>query len=206
MPPSADAGPLGGTLLQGKALSYNNLLDLDAAWQAAASFADPAVVIVKHLSPCGIAYRPHECRRRLPRRPGQRSVSRPLAASSPSTGPSRASFAHGHRSDADLFVEAVVARPSAPARRTGLPSTRPAAASSPSGDVDLVLEPASRLELRAIRDGYLVQEQDLGDPKRTAWEVVTARQPDNDDEVEALRFAWQAVTYVKSNAIVLAQP
>ncbi len=48
-------GPLGGTLLQGKALSYNNMLDLDAAWQAALSFSEPSVVIVKHLSPCGIA-------------------------------------------------------------------------------------------------------------------------------------------------------
>lgn len=50
-----DAGPLGGELLQGKALSYNNLLDLDAAWRAALAYSDPAVVIVKHLSPCGAA-------------------------------------------------------------------------------------------------------------------------------------------------------
>ena len=50
-----DAGPLGGNLLQGKALSYNNLLDLDAAWKAAVSFDGPTICIVKHLSPCGIA-------------------------------------------------------------------------------------------------------------------------------------------------------
>jgi phosphoribosylaminoimidazolecarboxamide formyltransferase/IMP cyclohydrolase len=48
-------GPLGGRLLQGKPLSYNNLLDLDAAWSAALSFEEPTIVIVKHLSPCGIA-------------------------------------------------------------------------------------------------------------------------------------------------------
>ncbi len=48
-------GPLGGTLLQGRELSYTNLLDLDAAWRAAISFDKPTVVIVKHLSPCGIA-------------------------------------------------------------------------------------------------------------------------------------------------------
>ena len=48
-------GPLGGMLLQGKPLSYNNLLDLDAAWRAAESYDDPTVVIVKHLSPCGIS-------------------------------------------------------------------------------------------------------------------------------------------------------
>ena len=49
------AGPLGGEVLQGKALSYNNLLDLDAAWRAALAFDRPTVAIVKHLSPCGIA-------------------------------------------------------------------------------------------------------------------------------------------------------
>ncbi len=49
------SGPLGGRLLQGKELSYNNLLDLDAAWRAAVSFDRTAVAIVKHLSPCGIA-------------------------------------------------------------------------------------------------------------------------------------------------------
>ena len=50
-----DGGPLGGSLLQGKALSYNNLLDLDAAWRAAIAFERPTVCIVKHLSPCGLA-------------------------------------------------------------------------------------------------------------------------------------------------------
>jgi phosphoribosylaminoimidazolecarboxamide formyltransferase/IMP cyclohydrolase len=52
------AGPLGGELLQGKPLSYNNLLDIDAAWAAAEDFAAPSVVVVKHLSPCGIASDP----------------------------------------------------------------------------------------------------------------------------------------------------
>lgn len=53
--PDPTAGPLGGRQLQGKELSYNNLLDLDAAWRAALSFSDPTIVIVKHLTPCGIA-------------------------------------------------------------------------------------------------------------------------------------------------------
>lgn len=49
------AGPFNGMILQGKELSYNNLLDLDAAWKAALSFEPPTICIVKHLSPCGIA-------------------------------------------------------------------------------------------------------------------------------------------------------
>ena len=48
-------GPLGGKVLQGKELSYNNLLDLDAAWKAVVSFERPSIAIIKHLSPCGIA-------------------------------------------------------------------------------------------------------------------------------------------------------
>ncbi len=51
----AGAGPLGGRILQGKALSYNNLLDLDAAWRTAVSYDEPAIAIIKHLSPCGVA-------------------------------------------------------------------------------------------------------------------------------------------------------
>src|SRR5262249_45565950 len=53
-----DGSPLGGTVLQGKELSYNNLLDLDAAWRAVVSFNETSIVIVKHLSPCGIASAP----------------------------------------------------------------------------------------------------------------------------------------------------
>ncbi|UCC65798.1 MAG: bifunctional phosphoribosylaminoimidazolecarboxamide formyltransferase/IMP cyclohydrolase, partial [Anaerolineae bacterium] len=53
--PAGVAGPLGGDLLQGKPLSYNNLLDLDAAWRAAVAFERPTIAIIKHLSPCGIA-------------------------------------------------------------------------------------------------------------------------------------------------------
>ena len=51
----ANSGPLGGTLIGGKQLSYNNILDLDAAWRAVSSFEEPTVVIVKHLTPTGIA-------------------------------------------------------------------------------------------------------------------------------------------------------
>jgi phosphoribosylaminoimidazolecarboxamide formyltransferase/IMP cyclohydrolase len=50
-----NSGPLGGKVLQGKELSYNNLLDLDAAWKGVVGFDRPSIVIVKHLSPCGIA-------------------------------------------------------------------------------------------------------------------------------------------------------
>jgi phosphoribosylaminoimidazolecarboxamide formyltransferase / IMP cyclohydrolase len=200
--PSAGTGPLGGTLLQGKALSYNNLLDLDAAWQAALVFTDPAVVIVKHLCPCGIAVDPMNVAAAFPAALASDRVSA-FGGVIAVNRPVEASFATAIR-DADLFVEAVVAPSFSPAAQDWFAAHKPSCRLVALGDdVDLVLEPASRLELRTVRDGYLVQEQDVGDLEGTSWEIVTARQP-SDDEVEALRFAWQAVTFVKSNAIVLA--
>jgi phosphoribosylaminoimidazolecarboxamide formyltransferase / IMP cyclohydrolase len=198
-----DAGPLGGQLLQGKALSYNNLLDLDAAWQAAASFADPAVVIVKHLSPCGLATDPMNVATAFPAALASDPVSA-FGGVIAVNRPVETSFAAAIEA-ADLFVEAIVAPTFSPGAQERFAEHKANCRLVALGDVDYVAEPERVLELRAIRDGYLVQEQDLGDPEATAWEVVTARQPDN-DELAALRFAWRAVTYVKSNAIVLAQP
>jgi phosphoribosylaminoimidazolecarboxamide formyltransferase / IMP cyclohydrolase len=198
-----DAGPLGGQLLQGKAVSYNNLLDLDAAWQAAISFADPAVVIVKHLSPCGIATDSMSVAAAFP----IALASDPLSAFGgviAANRPVDSSFAKAV-GDADLFVEAIVAPAFSPAAQAWFAGHKASCRLVALGDVDFAAGPARRLELRAIRDGYLVQEQDLGDPEATAWEVVSARPPD-DEEAAAMRFAWQAVTYVKSNAIVLAHP
>jgi phosphoribosylaminoimidazolecarboxamide formyltransferase / IMP cyclohydrolase len=198
-----DTGPLGGQLLQGKALSYNNLLDLDAAWQAAVSFADPAVVIVKHLSPCGIATDPMNVAAAFP----PALASDPLSAFGgviAANRPVDSSFAKAV-GDADLFVEALVAPAFSPGAQAWFAGHKASCRLVAIGDVDFAAGPARRLELRAIRDGYLVQEQDQGDPEATSWEVVTARQP-GDEEAAAMRFAWQAVTYVKSNAIVLAHP
>jgi phosphoribosylaminoimidazolecarboxamide formyltransferase / IMP cyclohydrolase len=193
---SAAAGPLGGELLQGKALSYNNLLDLDAAWRAAESFSEATVVIVKHLSPCGLA-----------------SAANPALAFPPALASDPVSAFGGviavNRTvddaftevlaAADLFVEAVIA-----------PGFSPGAAAwfgEHKKNCRLVVVPlgqAAGLELRAVRGGFLVQEPDLGDPPEANWQVVSQRPP-SEDEWQALRFAWQAVQHVKSNAIVLAR-
>ena len=77
------AGPMGGKVLQGKELSYNNLLDLDAAWRAAVCHDETAVAIVKHLSPCGIASA-HPWKRPTGRRWLQTRFL-PTAGSSPAT-------------------------------------------------------------------------------------------------------------------------
>jgi phosphoribosylaminoimidazolecarboxamide formyltransferase/IMP cyclohydrolase len=185
-------GPLGGTLLQGKALSYNNMLDLDAAWQAALSFNEPTVVIVKHLSPCGLASAT------------DLATAFPEALSSDPVSAFGGVIAVNRELDqqiagalGELFVEAIAA-----------PGFSRQALEILAGRQNCRLVEIPRparepLELRTVAAGVLVQERDLGDPPGTDWQVATDRSP-TETELEALKFAWLACQHVKSNAIVLA--
>lgn len=196
------AGPLGGRLLQGKPLSYNNLLDLDAAWRAAAAFEEPAVVIVKHLSPCGVAIHPRTVAQAFP----HALASDPVSAFGGVIAANRAvdkTFAAAV-ADADLFVEAIVAPEFSPEAQAWFAQHKKNCRLLALEGVDLGAERALRaLEIRSVRHGYLAQVQDGGDPPDVKWRVVTQREPDA-TQLAALRFAWTAVTFVKSNAIVLA--
>jgi phosphoribosylaminoimidazolecarboxamide formyltransferase / IMP cyclohydrolase len=191
----AGSGPLGGALLQGKPLSYNNLLDLDAAWRAAVSFAGPTVVIVKHLSPCGIASGASVAAT-FPAALASDPVSAfggVIALNRPADEPFIQALAA-----ADLFVEGIVAPGFSDEAQAWL-----AAHKKNCRLVALTRETAAGLELRAIRGGMLAQTWDMGDPADTAWRVVSRREP-TEAEWAALRFAWHAAQHVKSNAIVLA--
>jgi phosphoribosylaminoimidazolecarboxamide formyltransferase/IMP cyclohydrolase len=188
------AGPLGGQVLQGKELSYNNLLDLDAAWKGAVSFERPTICIVKHLSPCGIASADdlatayaaaYAC--------DTRSAFGGVIAANRTFDEAAA------RALDDLFVECIAAPGfTAEARQVlaGRKNCRLVAIP------DLTLEP--RYELRSINRGVLRQDVDLGDPANADWKVVSQRAPTG-AEWQALRFAWRACQHVKSNAIVLAR-
>lgn len=197
------AGPLGGELLQGKPLSYNNLLDLDAAWRAAAAFEEPAVAIVKHLSPCGVATHPRSVTQAFP----AALASDPISAFGGVVAANRAvemTFANAVAA-ADLFVEAIIAPEFSPEAQEWFAAHKKNCRLLALDGVKLGEERnAQRLELRAVRQGFLVQTQDNGDPTGIEWRVVTERQPDA-TELAALRFAWLTVTHVKSNAIVLAR-
>ncbi len=182
------------SLLQGKPLSYNNMMDLDIAWQCASSFTGPACTIVKHHNPCGIAIGTD-----------LRVAYRHAYATDP-----RSAFggviALNRRLEAELaahvleqqFVEAIVAPSvSEPAREAlaAKASVRVLALGEPGAD-------APQLDLRRIRGGLLLQDEDSGVMGESR--VVTRRRPD-DEEMPALSFAWRAARYVKSNAIVLAR-
>ncbi len=191
-----DGTPLGGQLLQGKPLSYNNILDLDAAWRAVGDFSAPTVVIVKHNNPCGVA--------------SAQSLAEafPLALAGDPVSAFGSVIAVNHLFDeataralGDLFVEAIAAPGFTPAARDVL-AARPNCRLLEIPTVGAGLAPALTWELRGVQAGVLVQEPDALDEKE--WRVVTTREP-TAEEREGLEFAWRVVKHVKSNAIVLAR-
>ncbi len=187
------SGPLGGTVLSGKSLTYNNILDFDAAWRAVELFDRPTVVILKHLSPCGIASAATPA-----------EAFRAALASDPDTASGGVIAVNCPVDEAfvgalaDLFLEGIAAPGFTPGAQQMIQSKRKSCRL-------LRMEPVhpSPYELRSVRGGVLIEQPDRGDPAKTEWRVVSRRSP-TAAEVETLTFAWKAVQCVKSNAIVLA--
>ena len=189
----AGSGVFGGTVLQGKELSYNNLLDLDAAWRAALSFEKPTICIVKHLSPCGIA-----SSERLSEASSAALASDPVSAFGGIVAANRVLDAETARQIQSLFVECVIAlgfEDEALEILSKKKNCRLVAVPNPGTHPPY--------ELRSILGGVLKQDLDLGDPPDSTWNVVSKRPP-TEAEWVSLRFAWKACQHVKSNAIVFA--
>jgi len=188
-----DSRPLGGKILQGKALSYNNLLDLDAAWRAVVTFDRPTVCIVKHLSPCGIA-----SATLLAEAFAAALASDPVSAYGGVIATNQPFDAETAQALGDLFVECI-ASPGYSAEALHLLEERK--------NLRLLSMPDTRqapgYELRSIYQGILRQSLDVGDPAGTEWKVVSQREP-TQEELISLRFAWKACQHVKSNSIVFA--
>ncbi len=183
--------------LQGKELSYNNYLDLDAAWTAVREYAEPACVIVKHLTPCGVceaddvttAYvRAHECD--------------PVSAYGGVMAFNRAvtSDTVVRIFENKQFVEAIIA-PEFSADALEMYSTKPNARLLATGGVNA---PGGEVEFRSVEGGLLCQESDAVAEEVADFEVVTERKP-TDEEMAELVFAWKACKSVKSNAILIAK-
>lgn len=187
-------GPLGGKVLGGKQLSYNNILDLDAAWRTVSSFNEPTVVIVKHLTPMGIAS-DENIAAAYPRA----LASDPVSAFGCVIAVNRAVEDDFVGTLGSLFIEAIAAPSFAPSAQATLNEKRK--------NCRLVQIPQPfdglELEVRTVHRGLLVQRTDISDPDGTLFKTVTERKP-TPEEMEALQFAWKAVQHVKSNAIVLA--
>ena len=203
----AEPNPPPGTLatarqLHGKELSYNNLLDLDAAIQLVSEFADPAAVVLKHNNPCGAAIAPQ-----LATALEQAWAGDPVSAFGSILGFNRPVDAATAEQLClpDRFVEAMVAPGFEPAALEIL-TTKP----KWKANVRLLECPTlgtrrDRMwDYRRVSGGLLVQQaDDVPDPEEE-WKVVTERQPTAEELVD-LKFAWKVCKHVKSNAIVFAK-
>jgi phosphoribosylaminoimidazolecarboxamide formyltransferase/IMP cyclohydrolase len=188
------AGPLGGNVLQGKELSYNNVLDLDCAWRAAVRFERPTVVIVKQVSPCGIASSDS-----LPEAFRGALASDPVSAYGAVVAANRPFEEAVVTLMGNMFIECIVAPGFSDGARDLLAKRKNCRLLEMP---DSIIEPKS--EFRSVTRGMLMQASDFGDPPGTpAWKVVSRRAP-TEEELRDLRFAWTACQFVRSNAIVFA--
>lgn len=187
---------LGAELLGGKALSYNNILDVDAAWRAVSSYSDPSVVIVKHLTPTGVAT--HE---NLPDAYKNALASDPVSAFGGIVAVNRPVDEAFVEALESIFIEAVAAPGFTAGAQALMQERRKNCRMLKMGQP----HDGSEYEIRSVHRGLLVQQADMGDPDGTTYKTVTERAP-TDEEMAALKFAWKVVQHVKSNAIVLAVP
>ena len=185
------------TQLQGKALSYNNINDTDAAFELVAEFdpARPAVAIIKHANPCGVAtgdtfaeayQRAFDCDR-------VSAFGGIIALNGLLDGPTAEKIS-------GILTEMIIA-----------PQADDAAMSVFAAKKNLRLlltggmpERAARLAWRQVSGGFLVQDHDTGRITPDDLKVVTARSP-SEQELSDLLFAWTVAKHVKSNAIVYAK-
>ncbi|MCY7326520.1 MAG: bifunctional phosphoribosylaminoimidazolecarboxamide formyltransferase/IMP cyclohydrolase [Microbacteriaceae bacterium] len=186
------------TQLQGKEMSYNNYVDADGAVRAAYDFSEPAVAIIKHAQPCGIAVaggssgsiaaahiRAHECD--------------PVSAFGGVIAANRTVTLAMAEQVRDIFTEVVIAPGFEPAALVVLGSKK---------NLRLLQLPdgyrRDDREFRQISGGLLVQDPDLfGDFSSAGWQLVAGAEADAATRAD-LEFAWRAVRAVKSNAILLA--
>lgn len=193
--PAAPAGLAQAEQLHGKEMSYNNYVDADAAWRAANDFTAPAVAIIKHANPCGIAVgtdvaqahrKAHACD--------------PVSAFGGVIAVNRPVTVELANQITEIFTEVVVA-----------PGFEPGAVEvlAAKKNLRLLIAPAwqpAAIEWRQVTGGTLAQtadriDADGDDP--AAWRLATGS-PADDETLADLAFAWRAVRAVKSNAILLA--
>jgi phosphoribosylaminoimidazolecarboxamide formyltransferase/IMP cyclohydrolase len=194
-PRSAATGLIGARQLQGKPLSYNNILDAGAAWAAASDFEPLTIAIIKHTNPCGLAQGddPMAVYELALAGDPLAAFGGIVAANAPLDGPLAKRLV-------ERFYEIVMA-PAFSDEALEVLSARPnlRVLAMPAG------RPEAQLTWRSVGGGVLVQEADQVDGGEVWQGRVATRRAPAEEEWAALSFAWRAVRHVKSNAIVLAQ-
>lgn len=187
-----DAGLLGTyKQLQGKELSYNNIADADAAWECARSFKVPACVIVKHANPCGVAIAEG------PLQAYQKAFKTdPTSAFGGIIAFNREIDLATAQAVSEQFLEVLLAPSYSKDALAFLANKKNVRVLSiPSGDG------RNAFDAKRVGGGWLIQDPDLTPLDPTQIEVVTKKQP-SEQQMKDLLFAWQVAHYVKSNAIV----
>jgi phosphoribosylaminoimidazolecarboxamide formyltransferase / IMP cyclohydrolase len=194
VPGKSGAGLAGAKQLQGKELSYNNLVDLDAAWELVQEFHEPGVAIIKHNNPAGAAedgnlvtaYKNALACDPVSAFGGVLAFNRPLDAATA-------------EEVAKLFAECVVA----PAYQAGALEKLSSKKNLRLLQIAADSQPAA-LVLKQISGGVLIQEADRHELNRAECKVVTERAP-TEEEWRGLLFGWKVCKHVKSNAIVFTR-
>ncbi|UGT39020.1 bifunctional phosphoribosylaminoimidazolecarboxamide formyltransferase/IMP cyclohydrolase [Nocardia yamanashiensis] len=193
-----EGGPAGlaqAKQLHGKEMSYNNYTDADAAWRAAYDFDGPAVAVIKHANPCGIAVGADiaEAHRKA-------HATDPVSAFGGVIAANREVSIEMAEQVAEIFTEVIVAPSYADGAVEVLQRKKNVRV--------LIAEPATRKgpELRPVSGGVLLQDRDILDAEGDSaanWTLATG-EPADAQTLADLEFAWRACRAVKSNAILLA--
>ena len=181
--------------LHGREISFNNLMDADAAWRIVSDFDETAVVVIKHTNPCGLACHPDQAEAYRRAYSGDT-----VSAFGGIVGFNRTVTAETAREMSDVFYEVVVAPGYEPDALESLQkrrNLRVLAVPPLEGD-------ETGYDLRPLSGGLLVQTRDAIAEDPPSWKTVTERAP-TQEQLADLAFAWKAAKHVKSNAIVLAR-
>jgi phosphoribosylaminoimidazolecarboxamide formyltransferase/IMP cyclohydrolase len=188
----SEKGVANAKQLQGKELSYNNIVDLDACWELVSEFDEPAVVIIKHTNPCGASTGATVAEAYL-----RALEADPVSAFGGVIGINREVDAVAAEQIAKLFVEAIVA-----------PSFTTEALERFGVKKNLrlieILPTETPRMLKQVSGGVLVQDADRLRLSEEELQIVSKRKP-TAEELRALLFAWRVCKHVKSNAIVYAR-
>lgn len=192
------AGIAQATQLHGKEMSYNNYVDADAALRAAYDHERPAVAIIKHANPCGIAVAPEGAADPIAAAHELAHACDPVSAFGGVIAANRVVTAGMAKTVAEIFTEVIVA-----------PGFEPEALAilTQKKNVRLLVLPESfaqnPVEFRQVSGGFLLQDADRAFKPAAEWELATG-EPADAATLAELEFAWRACRAVKSNAILLA--
>ncbi|MBL6781877.1 MAG: bifunctional phosphoribosylaminoimidazolecarboxamide formyltransferase/IMP cyclohydrolase [Alphaproteobacteria bacterium] len=189
-------GVMTAELIQGKALSYNNINDTDAAFELVAEYDRPAIAIIKHANPCGVAMADH-----LMAAWEAALASDPVSAFGGIIALNRPLTADLATAMTSLFTEVIIA-PEADDAAKAILAKKPSLRLMLTGGMPN--QAPNHLMIKTLAGGFLAQNADAGQIAMADLCVVTKRQPDAREWADMM-FAWKVAKHVKSNAIVYAK-